>query len=112
MSGDFPAKVFAEMPANSEFVIIGNLTMANLDLNTTDVLFHNKTLRSYLMMHEMAVLPQQEKDRIFKIISDDLRDGGKIFGSKIVKEIELENYEEGFNIQNQLATDGKILLKI
>lgn len=100
MSGDFPGKVFEILPANSDLILIGNLTHSDLVVKTSNVLFSGKVIRPYLLLHELVKMTQEHKDRHFKIVSDDLRDGGKIFGSKIVQEITLDNYEEGFKLQN------------
>lgn len=56
-------------------------------------------------------ISNEERQSNFKEVSDDLRDGGKIFGTTIAKEIALEDYQEGLKDQTTLASEGKILIK-
>jgi len=51
-----------------------------------------------------------ERQAIFQRVSNDLRDGGKIFGSTIVKEIALDNYTDGLSDQSSVSSEGKILV--
>lgn len=57
----------------------------------------------------MAKYPDKVQ-KWYKIISDDLRDGGKIFGSTIVKTMNLNEYKEAIDEFKKIATQGKILI--
>ena len=92
VSGELPGKIFAAMPYGSQLVLVGNLTGQPLHLNSGDVLFRDKSVVGFLLTIWLGKITAEEKAHAFKTVSDDLRDGGKIFGSQIVKEIKLENY--------------------
>ena len=57
-------------------------------------------------------ISDEEKNNAYKRVSDDLRDGGKIFGTDIVKEVTLDQYLEAFSEADAIASEGKILVKI
>ena len=44
-------------------------------------------------------------------MAGDLYQGGAIFGSKIVKEVDLEQWEEAIDESEKVASDGKYLIK-
>ncbi|CDW85776.1 zinc-binding dehydrogenase family protein [Stylonychia lemnae] len=110
ISGDIVGKIFATMPQKSHILVVGNQTGSTLNLNSGDILFNDKTISGFMLHRFLISIPAEERQKILQRVSDDLRDGGKIFGSTIVKEIPLANYLEGLNEQTQVATDGKILI--
>jgi len=46
------------------------------------------------------------------MVADDLVNGGKLFGTKVVKMVPLVDWEKAFDESMKVASQGKILLKI
>ncbi|CDW91257.1 zinc-binding dehydrogenase family protein [Stylonychia lemnae] len=112
VAGELAGKIFAALPPRSKLVVVGNLTGGKMILDQSNLLFNAKTIESFYALTYLNSKTPEQKQEIFKRISDDLRDGGKIFGSKIVMEINLEDYEKGYEAQLGVASEGKILVKI
>jgi NADPH:quinone reductase-like Zn-dependent oxidoreductase len=112
IGGDFAGKVFAKMPNESEMIIYGNLTHAPLVLDSGDVLFNERVLKGFILNKWYYKLSKEDRHYWSKLVTDDLKDGGHIFGSHIAKEFKLEQWREAFGERSTLATAGKILLKI
>ena len=88
------AKIFEKMPFGSHLYIVGVLSGEPIPVNTTNVLFQNKTLSNLLLYTWIALTPDEERQKAYQKVSDDLRDGGKIFGSDIIKEMSLSQWHE------------------
>eukprot|EP00347_Sterkiella_histriomuscorum_P012077 403369977 len=110
VSGDLPGKIFAVMEAGSHLVVVGNLSGETLNLNSGNIIFSNKTVRGFLLTPYLKELTEEERQAAYKRLADDLRDGGKIFGTQIVKEISFEQFQEGMAERAAVATEGKILI--
>eukprot|EP00347_Sterkiella_histriomuscorum_P016989 403351085 len=89
-----------------------SIKRANINISGDEILFKDKSVRSFLIFHWLTTITQEHKERVFKQVADDLKEGGLIFGSNIVKEITLDQYLEGFDEQLKVSADGKILVKI
>jgi len=100
------------MPHYSEMVIVGNLTYQPLVLNSGNILFTGKTVRGLFLFRWMTEITKEERAQWFKIVADDLRDGGHIFGTKVAKIVPLDEWKEALEESATIATEGKILLKI
>ena len=74
------------------------------------MLFNSKTISGFALYSFLTTLTEEERKTITQRVSDDLRDGGKIFGSTIVKEISLENWQEGLTDSSSVSSEGKILI--
>ena len=83
MGGDFSAKVFEKLPPKSKLIVVGNLTSQPLGgFNSGDFIFNGKSVRAFFLWAYLAEeITPQEAAEWFKKVSDDLRDGGKIFGT-------------------------------
>jgi len=100
------------MPHNSEMVIVGNLTYQPLILNSGNILFTGKTVRGLFLFAWMSAITKEEKAEWFKLVADDLRDGGHIFGTTTAKIVSLNEWKEALEESATIATEGKILIKI
>ena len=111
--GEVPAKVFEKMPNGSVMHIVGNLSHENIPINSGNILFQDKKIEAFYLLRWYASVSESDKAKWFKLVSDDLRDGGKIFGTQIHKTISLSQVLEG-GIQESVstATDGKTLIQI
>jgi hypothetical protein len=61
VSGDVPAKVFEWMPANSELFIGGNLSGLTMPINTGNILFTSKKIRTLALFTWFSTITQEEK---------------------------------------------------
>ena len=57
-------------------------------------------------------LTTEEREKWYKFVADDLMNGGKIFGTKIVKTIEFKNIFSEIKESGDYASQGKCLVKI
>lgn len=92
-------------------VVVGNLTGQKLLLNSGDILFNDKSVVGFYLSKWISVVGPEEAQRAFKAVSDDLRDGGKIFGTQIAREFQLSQFKEALVEGPKIATEGKILIK-
>ena len=65
-----------------------------------------------MMFRWVSSLPLDERRKWFQVVADDLqKEGGKIFGSSIVKEVELDKWQEAIGESEKEASNGKYLIK-
>lgn len=62
------------------------------------------------MVAELNKLTKDKRESFKRVVADDFKNGGKIFGSHFVKEIPLSRYMEGIEQQAALASEGRILI--
>ena len=110
VGGSIPGQVFAAMPNNSQMVVVGNLTGETLNIISGDLLFRNKSIVGFILFGYLLSIPKETRDAHFAEVSNDLRDGGKIFGSNVYKEFPLAQYEEAVSVSAANATEGKVLI--
>ena len=56
--------------------------------------FSGKSIRGLAVYSWTLSTPKEEKTKWFKLIADDLKEGGKIFGTNIVKTMDLADFKE------------------
>lgn len=100
------------MPTGSELVIVGLLSSRNINLIAGNILYGEKTVRGFTIFKWIASKKGEERRRVHDMVAQDLKNGGKLFGSNYVKAVDLEDYKEGFELQSKMATEGKILLRV
>lgn len=74
-------------------------------------MFGQKKLEGFTLYSWVYTIPEEELNRYKKLVSDDLRDGGKIFGTTFVKELVLADWESFLKEADAVSTEGKILIK-
>ena len=63
-----------------------------------------------MMFRWVSSLPLEERRKWFDYVGDDLHNGGKIFGSKIAKEVPLEDWKNAIYDSEKVASEGKYLI--
>lgn len=87
--------LFEQMPANSEMIVLGNISNASLKLSTTEFFMHNKRIRGFNVISYIRDEMKDERRRdLMKIIEDDINSGGEYFGASIAKEFRLEDWNQ------------------
>jgi len=87
LGGDFSGKVFEKMPAESEMLIIGNLSHAPLVLNSGDIIFSAKVTRGFILHRWWAKLSEEDRKSWTNVVTEDFKAGAPVFGTHILKEI-------------------------
>ncbi len=91
--GDLAGKILEKMPPSSLMYIVGNLTFTPLVLSSGDMIFQAKSALS-LYMPNWLKDQGAEAPKLLMRVSDDLRDGGKIFGTHTCKTMKLSQWRE------------------
>ena len=74
-------------------------------------LYRNKKEITGIMMYEwIGALTSEERQRIYKRVADDLKNGGKIFGTKVTKTVALKDFKQAIQDSENDATQGKYLI--
>jgi len=92
-------------------VCVGNLTHTPIPINSGDILFNSKIVSGLILFKWLTKITPEESHHWKKKVSDDLRDGGKIFGTQVVKTVKLEDWEASLKEASQIASQGKILIE-
>ena len=53
-----------------------------------------------------------EREFYYDFIAKDISQGGRIFGTNVVKTFDIDDYQKGIEERETNASDGKILLKV
>lgn len=95
ISGDFPGKVLALMPAGSTMYVYGALSMKPMvDVDSGGLIFKNHKVSNFWIP---TWLKHTQRDVLIKWIQEiieDVMDGGEVFGSTVVKSFPLDQWEE------------------
>jgi NADPH:quinone reductase-like Zn-dependent oxidoreductase len=112
VGGELPGDVLSRMPAKSVMVVYGNLTHQRISLAAHTFHWLDQSIISLVMLRWVISLPIEERRRWFKEVADDLADGGKIFGTKIIKTLPLAEWEKFLVDSEADATQGKYLINV
>jgi len=93
LAGDLPGDIFKKMPANSTMVSYGALTHAKASYDSVDLFLSTKHIEPLYLVPWVASIPDEERSYWFKYVADDLAKGGAIFGSKIIRNVKLDQWE-------------------
>jgi len=86
------------LPLKSEMLILGSLSQKDLVLPASCFYFESKHIRGFFLERFIKEeLNDQEYKNFCGIIADDLKNGGKIFGTKCAKEMKLEEWNQALN---------------
>lgn len=109
--GDLPGRILQCLPQCSQMLVLGSLSQKNLVLPANCFYFQSKNIRGFFLERFMREeLSQQEYKDFCRIIADDLKNGGKIFGTKVAKEMKLEEWNQALNQMDSVSKEGKIIL--
>ena len=110
VGGELPGKVFAKMPPKSTMVVYGNLSKQNPSFDSYDFRWGDKNITSLILFRYISAIPAEERQKCFKLVTEDLASGGAIFGSRIVKEVLLDEWEAAIPESEKVASEGKYLI--
>ena len=86
------------------------MTKQPLVVNSADMIFKLKTIKGFMVMSWFMGLSQEERNIYFEMISADLKEGGKVFGTHFVKTVPLAQWKEAMMESDSVASQGKILI--
>ncbi len=111
VAGALTGKVLAGLPENGTVMVYGSLSMAPCsDVNPSDLLFYGKKLEGFWMKHSpLFAAPEQVKEAS-EFIIQDLKTGGHIFKSAVVRQIKLDQCAEFVDGYKKDATKGKTII--
>jgi len=92
-------------------VCVGNLSHSAIPINSGDILFNSKTITGLYLSKWATKITPEELLHWKKKVSDDLRDGGKIFGTQVIKTVKIEEWEASLKEARENASQGKILIE-
>ena len=111
ISGDLPSKILEAMPNKSTLYNYGALDAKPLRISPLALIMAQKTITGFWLGPWMATLTPDETKTTFGHVVGDLATGGKIFGTKVVKEYPLSGFGEAVAECGKVASQGKIIIK-
>ena len=111
IGGKLSTMVFSKLPRYSTLYIFGDLSKGEeMSFSNRFMIGERKTITGLFLEDFLTRITAEEKEHYLKYVVDDISDGGKIFGSNIVKTYPLEEFEAAMEEQDKVATQGKIIL--
>ena len=111
IGGKISTLVFSKLPRYSTLYIFGDLSKGEeMSFSNRFMIGGRKTITGLFLADFFTIISSEEREYYFKLVVDDISDGGKIFGSNIVKTYPLDEFETAIEEQDKVATQGKIIL--
>ena len=111
IGGKLSTMVFSKLPRYSTLYIFGDLSKGEeMSFSNRFMIGGRKTITGLFLEDFLTRITAEEKEHYLKYVVDDISDGGKIFGSNIVKSYPLEEFEAAMEEQSKVASQGKIIL--
>ena len=89
----------------------GNLTLNDVLVKPVSMIYYGKSITGFYLPRWLKTLSEEEKQKYFRMVADDLKDGCKIFGSTVLKTMELKDWKQAIEESANVASDGgKILI--
>ena len=82
------------MPPKSTMVVYGNLSKQRITFEPQEFHWSDKQIVGLMMFRWVCSLTLEERRRWFQLVADDLKAGGVVFGSTIVKKVPLAQWSE------------------
>jgi len=112
VGGELTDKVLSIMPKLARVYIYGFLSgVPNVSVKAYDITFEAKQIRGFMAFQTYYSATEEEIDNYFKVIKDDLVSGGKIFGTTLVKEYSLDEWETAYKEGEKYSNEGKAAFK-
>lgn len=111
IGGDITAKIFKMMPQKSEVAVIGCLSGQSIPFDSSDLIFNSKVIRGHILHDWLTKVSDADKQMYLKEVSDDLKTGGKLYGSVIARTLNLSDFKKAIEENEQYASMGKTLIK-
>lgn len=110
--GDFPGKILNRLPAKTEMILMGNLAEEDLKIPAQNFYFQSKRVRGFFLERFLREeLDEETQHKFFHCIAEDLKSGGKIFGTNVAKEMKLEEWDTALKQIDDKNLQGKIILQ-
>ncbi|CDW91391.1 zinc-binding dehydrogenase family protein [Stylonychia lemnae] len=110
--GNIPGDILAKMPPKSLMVAYGILSNIRLSFDSFDLIKNDKCIQSFFLYRWLNSLEPEIKKQWFERVADDLQNNKcQIFGTKIVKQIALEEWREAIDESEKVASQGKYIIK-
>lgn len=100
------------MPRLSEMLIIGCLSTDPIPIKPREFLYGGKTVRSHTCPGWLMTLKPEDKQVYQEEILKDVKEGGKVYGTKIVKVYPLEEWKAAYDDSIKFASEGKVMIKM
>ena len=110
VGGDLAGNIFLKMPAKSIMVVYGNLSKQKTTFEPQEFHWADKQIVGLMMFRWVSSMDYPERRKWFDYVAEDLHKGGAIFGSQIVKEVPLEEWESAIEESEKVASEGKYLI--
>lgn len=106
-----PGTILTTMPPKSWLVCVGSLTNQRTTFESTDLRWSDKYIGGLHVLRWLGSLSDEERQKHFAFISEDIKNGGKIFGTAVSKTVPLEEWEAHILESEKDASQGKYLVK-
>ena len=111
IGGKLSSLVLSKLPRYSTLYIYGDLSKGEeMSFSNRLMIGGRKTITGLFLSDFLTLINEEEKEKYFKTVVDDISEGGKIFGSNIVKTYPLTEFETAMEEQTKVASQGKIIL--
>ena len=95
ISGDFPGKVLAMMPEGSTMYVYGALSMKQMvNVDSGGLIFKNHTVSNFWIPTWLKNTKKEVLLKWMQEIIQDMVEGGKVFGSKVIKSFPIDKFDE------------------
>ena len=109
--GELPGRILDKLPAKAEMILIGNLSEKDLVIPCSNFYFGSKKIRGFFFDRYLRdELDDDTRHKFFHDIALDLKNGGQLFGTKVAKEMKLEEWDQALNQISDKSQEGKIIL--
>jgi len=92
-------------------ILMGNLEEKDLTLPCSSFFMDSKKICGFFLERYLKCeLNEDTYHKFFHTIADDLKRGGELFGTKVGKEMKLEEWDQALNQIDSKNFEGKIIL--
>eukprot|EP01022_Parablepharisma_sp_SALTPOND_P011759 TRINITY_DN149_c1_g1_i3.p2 TRINITY_DN149_c1_g1~~TRINITY_DN149_c1_g1_i3.p2 ORF type:complete len:348 (-),score=51.59 TRINITY_DN149_c1_g1_i3:2261-3304(-) len=106
------AKIFQQMPNNSVHIVYGNLSnIKQVNLEMSQLIYTKKSIKGFCFSYEEHAEPKKEIFKDLESISKDLKMGGDLFGTKVVREYKLKDFKQAIEEQPKYASKGRTIIR-
>jgi len=108
VTDELSTKIFLQMPHKSTQLIYGALS-GNMTVNIPifPMLMMDKSVTGYYWSAEDFYKPRKEIVKELDEVNEDLKKGGKIYGSPLIKKYKMEQFMEAITEQSSYASKGQ-----
>ncbi|CAI2374484.1 unnamed protein product [Moneuplotes crassus] len=112
VGGELSKTILMSMPTFSTLYIYGSLdTTGTFTYNNRELLSKRATLMTVFATDLAKFCTPEELQSYYELVSKDIYEGGKIFGTEVVSTHPLSDFEKAIAEREASASQGKIILK-